>query len=129
MRAKRSLVPVGVGVVVFGTVTAFAATLDVSSTSLGAGNSTVESCSTTASVSYTTAYASALPGYHVATAPVVSATTCAGLSYKVTLSGTGGASLGERTGTLGADGKATPDFSSSTISVADVTGVSVVVSG
>jgi hypothetical protein len=127
MGAKRYLVPVGVGVVVFGTVTAFAATLTVDSTSLAAGDAAVESCNDTASVSYTTAFVTG--GYEVATAPVASAATCASMSFKVTLSGSDGASLGEKSGTLDADGAAAPDFSALDVSAADVTGVSVVISG
>jgi hypothetical protein len=129
MGAKRYLVPVSVGVVVFGSVTAFAATLNVSSKSLGAGNATVASCNSSASVSYTTAYASALPGYRVATAPVITAAGCSGMAFKVTLSGASGAALGEVSGTLDSTGAAAPDFSASNISAAAITGVSVVVSG
>jgi hypothetical protein len=126
---KRFLIPVVVGVVTFGAVTAFAASLTVSSKSLGSGNAVVNTCNATAAVSYTTAYSATLPGYKVATAPVTSAASCANLSYKVTLTGTGNASLGEVTGTLDATGSASPDFSASNVAASAVTGVSVVVTG
>ena len=125
----RFAIPVVVGVFVFGGVTAFAATLSVSSKSLGSGNATVASCNAAATVSYTTAYAASLPGYKVATTPVTTAVGCATMAFKVTLTGAGNASLAEQTGNLDAAGAASPDFSTSTIAAANVTGVSVVVTG
>src|SRR3954471_11065050 len=98
---KRFLIPAVVGVVTFGAVTAFAATLSVSSKSLGAGNATVASCNATAQVTYNTSYASSLPGYKVTTTPVTTAAGCATMAYKVTLTGAGNAQLGiDVTGTL-----------------------------
>jgi hypothetical protein len=126
---KRYLVPIVAGVTVFGAVTAFAATLNVSTQSLGSGNATVASCNTNAAVTYTTAYSAAVPGYKVATAPITTAVACATKTYKVTLTGAGNASLAELTGPLDAAGAAAPDFSASNISAALVTGVSVVISG
>jgi len=125
----RFVVPAVAGVVVFGAVTAFAATLSVNGKTLGAGNATVSSCNSGASVTYTTAYSASLPGYKVATAPVTTAVACNGFAYKVTLTGASNASLAEVTGTLDASGNATPDFSASNISAANVTGVSVVITG
>jgi hypothetical protein len=129
--AKRFLIPAVVGVVTFGAVTAFAATLSVSSKSLGSGNATVASCNATAQVSYNTTYSATLPGYKVSTTPVTTAVGCATMSYKVTLTGAGNASLGELTGTLDAAGAATPDFSTANpaIAASAVTGVSVAITG
>src|SRR3954447_6978319 len=127
--AKRFLIPLVVGVVTFGAVTAFAATLSVSSKSLGSGNATVATCNATAQVSYNTSYASSLPGYKVTTAPVTTAVGCATMAYKVTLTGASNASLGEVTGNLDAAGAAAPDFSSSNVAASAVTGVSVVITG
>lgn len=127
---KRYLVPLVAGAVVFGGVTAFAATLNVSSTTLGSGDQTVASCNGSAAVTYTTAY-TAVAGsgsYKVATSPITTAAACSGKAYKVTLTGANGTALAERTGSLGTDGTATPDFGS-TIPAASVTGVSVVVAG
>src|SRR5437764_160864 len=81
----RFAIPVVTGVVAFGAVTAFAATLSVSSKSLASGNATVTSCNASANVTYNTAYAATLPGYKVSTAPVTTAAACNGLSFKVTL--------------------------------------------
>jgi hypothetical protein len=127
--AKRFLIPAVAGVVTFGAVTAFAATLSVSSKSLGAGNANVASCNASAQVSYNTAYSASLPGYKVSTTPVTTAVGCATMSYKVTLTGTANASLAELTGTLDATGAAAPDFSSNNIAASAVTGVSVAVTG
>ena len=127
--AKRFLIPAVAGVVTFGAVTAFAATLSVSSKSLGSGNATVSTCNASAQVSYNTAYSASLPGYKVSTTPVTTAAGCATMSYKVTLTGAANASLGEITGTLDGTGAASPDFSSSNIAASAVTGVSVAITG
>lgn len=126
---KKYLVPVVAGVAVFGAVSAFAATLTVNSKSLGSGNATVASCNASANVTYNTAYVSTLPGYKVSTTPVATAATCTGMTFKVTLTGASNASLAELTGTLDATGAAAPDFSTSAIAAANVTGVSVVITG
>jgi hypothetical protein len=125
----RFAIPAVVGVVVFGSVTAFAASLSVTSKTLGSGNATVASCNATVSVSYNTTYASTIPGYKVTTAPVTSAVGCATMAYKVTLTGASSVSLAEITGTLDAAGAASPDFTASNISAALVTGVSVTITG
>ena len=125
---SRYLVPGVVGIVVFGAVTAFAASLSVSSNSLGAGNATVQSCNSTASVTYNTAPSSG--AYKVTTAPVTTAAACAGMSYRVTLTGASNATLGEVTGTLDATtGAALPDFTSANVNASAVQGVSVVITG
>ena len=126
---KRVLIVGILGVVVFGAVFAFAASLTVNSKSLAAGSSTVAACNATAGVSYNTAYSASLPGYQVTTAPVTSAAGCANMPYTVTLTGAANASLGSVTGTLSATGTASPDFTSSNVNAAAVTGVSVVISG
>jgi hypothetical protein len=126
---SRFLLPVIVGVIVFGAVTAFAATLNVSSKSLGSGNAAVSSCNASANVTYNTSYASTIPGYKVTTAPITTSASCSGLSYKVTLTGAGNSALGEVTGTLDASGNASPDFSASNVAASVVTGVAVVITG
>ena len=129
---KKYLLPLGAGVAVFGSVTAFAATLSVNGTSLGAGNATVASCNSTASVSYGTTPTTNTKTYDVSTATVTTSGTgagCADMAFRVTLLGAGGASLGEKTGTLDSSGAGAVDFTSSTIAASDVTGVAVVVTG
>src|SRR3954468_23421111 len=51
---KKYALPIGAGVVVFGVVTAFAASLTVNSDSLAAGNATVAACQDHAHVAYAT---------------------------------------------------------------------------
>lgn len=126
---RRYVTSIVAGVFVFGLSTAFASSLTVTSATLSSGNAGVTSCNASAAVSYNTAYASTIPGYKVTTTPVTSAVACASKAYKVTLTGAANASLAERTGTLDASGNATPDFSTSDVSAASVTGVSVVISG
>ena len=126
---KRYLVPVVAGVTVFGAVSAFAATLDVSSTTLGAGDKAVASCNATASVTYTTTYDTTAKTYRVATAPVATAATCAGKAFKVTLTGASGV-LREVTGDLDDSGAAAPSFAGNpAVPASAVTGVSVVITG
>jgi hypothetical protein len=127
--SRRFLIPAVAGVVTFGVVTAFAATLSVSSKSLGAGNATVATCNASAQVSYNTTYSASLPGYKVTTAPVTTAVGCAAMAYKVDLTGAGNASLGEITGSLDGTGAASPDFSASNVAASAVTGVSVAITG
>jgi hypothetical protein len=126
---KRVLIVGILGVVVFGAVFAFAASLTVNSKSLAAGSSTVTACNASATVSYNTAYSATLPGYQVTTAPVTSSAGCLNMPYTVTLTGAGNASLGSVTGTLSATGTAAPDFTSANVNAANVTGVAVVISG
>jgi hypothetical protein len=113
--------------VVCGAVTAFAASLNVNGTSLGAGNATVTACNTSASVNYTTTPSGGT--YKVAAAPITSAVGCATMSYRVTLLGSSNSVLAEQTGTLDSTGAAAPDFSGSSVSASAVTGVALVITG
>lgn len=126
---KKYLLPLGAGVVVFGVVTAFAATLNVSSSSLGAGNATVAACNDNAAVTYTTS------GSTVSTAVVTisgsqASGACDGLTAQVTLTGSSGnlasenAAIGSTTTDIG-----TANFASDNIDGSSVTGVSVVITG
>jgi len=126
---KKYLLPLGAGVVVFGVVTAFAATLNVSSSPLGAGNATVAACNDNAAVTYTTS------GSTVSTAVVTisgsqASGACDGLTAQVTLTGSSGnlasenAAIGSTTTDIG-----TANFASDNIDGSSVTGVSVVITG
>jgi membrane-bound inhibitor of C-type lysozyme len=132
---KRILVALPVATIIFGAVYGLAASLGVSSGSLGAGNSAVASCqSTTLTVSYATAYSASLPGYAVGvvTASGLDTTAghCASKAFKVTLVNGSNTSLGEVTGTTPASGTTfTADFTSASVSAAGVTGVHVVITG
>jgi hypothetical protein len=125
-----------VATVVFGATYGLAASLGVSSKTLGAGTSVVAACqSGTLTASYATLYDSAIPGYKVGVVTVngldtASATNCASKSYRITLTNSGNSSLGEVTGTTPSSGTSfTADFTSSDVSAASVTGIHVVISG
>lgn len=123
---KRYALPIGAGVVVFGVVTAFAASLTVSSSSLGAGDATVAACQSDAAVTYTTTGSTV----HQAVVTFSGGTSgaCDTLTAQVTLTGTGGVLPKTETAAVGSD-VATVDFTSDSVPAHDVTGVSVVISG
>lgn len=130
---KRALVGVGIASAVFAGVYGLAASLSVNSDTLGAGNSVVAACQAgTVSVSYTASYASGVPGYQATNVNLGNLDTtsggCGGKAVKVTLSGSGNASLGEYTGTVPSSGT-TMSLTASGIAASSVTGVSVVIAG
>jgi len=135
---RRTLLAIVVGAVVFGSIYAMAASLGVSTKTLGAGTTAVAACqSATLTANYATSYDSTIPGYKVGVVTVTgldttSPTNCASKSFKVTLTGPGAsnASLAEVTGSTPASGtQFTADFSSSNVAAASVTGVHVVITG
>ena len=133
---KRACLALIVGVVIFGAVYGLAASLGVSTKTLGAGNSTVSACqSATLTAGYATSYDSTIPGYKVGVVTVTgldttSGTNCASKSFRVTLVNTSNSSLAEVTGTTPASGTSfTADFTSSGVAVSAVTGVHVVITG
>ena len=121
IKAFRALGAIVAGVVALGAGQALAAGLDTSGQSLGSGQQVVSACTPdTLLVSYTTAYspsAGSGGGYAVTdvtvtdTAPTPDLAACAGQTYRVTLLGTGGTSLGEVTGVVPSD---EPSFSPAT---------------
>jgi len=133
---KRVLIAVLVATTVAVGVYAAAASLTVNSDTIGAGNSAVAACQSSAlSVSYATSYSATLPGYRIGTVTVngldtASATNCASKAYRITLTGASNASLGEVSGTTPGSGTSfAVDFSASNIPAASLTGVHLVVSG
>ena len=112
----------------FGAVTAFAAGFTVTSNTVVSGNAAVSACNASAAVTYTTAWDATVPGYVVATAPVATGAGCGTMAYKVTLTGTGGASLAEQTGSLVA-GSASPNFAAAKVPAANIVGISVTITG
>ena len=133
---RRAAVAVLVGGVVFGAVYGVAASLGVSSKSLGAGNASVSACQTgTLTASYAVSYDSSLPGYKVGVVTVsgldtTSPTNCASKAFRVTLTNSSNASLAEVTGTTPASGTTfTADFTSSGVLASSVTGVHVSIAG
>lgn len=132
---KRAVVALGVGTAIFAGVYGLAASLNVSSGSLGAGNASVAACQTTTlTPSYATSYSSATPGYNVGVVTVngldTTAGHCASKAFKITLVNSSNTSLGEVSGTTPASGTSfTADFTSANVSAAGVTGVHVMITG
>ena len=128
---KRALVLALAGVLTFGAVYGFAASLNLTTDSLGAANTTVAACQAGAmNATYTSTYSASTPGYSVGTVTVTGlAATCYSKAYKITLSGAASASLGEATGTTPAAGTSFAATFSPAVNAASVTGISVVISG
>jgi hypothetical protein len=131
---KRLLIGLALAAVVFGAMFGLAASLGVSSGTLGAGSSAVAACQAgQLSVNYTPTYsATATAGYRATTVTVggidTATTACGGKSIKVTLTGAGDASLGEQTGTTPSTGTSY-DLTFSGVSAASVTGAHVTIYG
>lgn len=132
---NRRILAMVAGLTVFGAVFAFADSLGVTSTSLGAGSDSVASCQGDSAVttSYDTAYVETKPGYEVTTVHVTGIATpaCDGKLIKVTLAGADHASLAEHSATL-ATPAADPtelNFSVDDVLASDVTDVYVVITG
>lgn len=118
-------------ITVFAGVYGFAATLNVTSNKLSAGNVAVQSCQATAPNStYAVAYDSTLGGYKVSSVTVTGlATACGSLPINVTLTGASNASLNEITGTIPAGGGSLVLTPGSTVDASLVSGVSVAING
>ena len=125
---KKLIFGLAVGAAAFAGVFAMAASLGVGSNSLGAGTADVASCDTDGvDHTYTTAYATAIPGYRVSGIQVTGIdTACNGSSIKATLLDTADASLGEVTGSISAT---THTFTvNGSVSAANVEDIAVVIS-
>jgi hypothetical protein len=128
---KRVLAAIIAGLITFGAVYGLAASLNLTSDSLGAGTVVVASCQAGAlNATYTSTYSAAAPGYTVGTVTVTGlAATCYSKAYKITLSGAANASLGEATGTTPAVGTTIVATFAPALAATSVTGISVVISG
>lgn len=128
---KRALIVALTGVLTFGAVYGFAASLNLTTESLGAADTTVAACQAGAlTATYTSSYSSTVPGYAVGTVTVTGlASTCYSKAYRITLSGSGDASLGEATGTTPSSGTSFAATFSPTVNAASITGIGVVISG
>ncbi len=135
---KRAIMALTLAAIVGAGVYGLAASLSVTSGSLGAGNATVAACqSATINATWDATYSSSAPGYQATTVHLQhvdeTAAKCGGKDYKVTVTGAGNAALGtEATGTLptnagGAD--STVDITLTGVSAASVTGVHVTIAG
>lgn len=102
-RRTRIAIAIIVGLTVFSTVFAVAASLNITAASLGAGTATVSSCDTDGiATSFDTTYSVAAVGYKVTTVHVTGIATpgCDGRTMKITLIGAGDAALAEQSITL-----------------------------
>lgn len=128
---KRILVAVLASTIAFGAVYGLAASLNLTTESLGAADTTVAACQAgQLTATYSTSYSASVPGYAVGTVTVTGlAATCYSKAYRITLSGSGDASLGEATGTTPASGASFAATFSPAIDAAAVTGIGVVISG
>ena len=128
---KRLVGAVLAGLLTFGLVLGMAASLNLTSDSLGSATTTVAACQAGAlNATYTSTYSAAAPGYTVGTVTITGlAATCYSKPYKVTLSGAAGASLGEATGTTPAAGTTIVVTFAPAVSAASVTAINVVISG
>ena len=135
IKAFRALGAIVAGVAALGASQALAAGLTNSGQSLGSGQQVVSACtSDTLQVGFTTAYSPSVGGYAVTdvtlsdTAPTPNLAACVGQTYRVTLLGTGGTSLGEVTAVVpsGETSFSPPTGFASPPAASAVTGVSLV---
>jgi hypothetical protein len=129
---KKTLFALVLALTIFGAVYGFAATLNVGTNQLSAGNATVASCqsSGTPTGTYSVAYDSTLPGYKVSGVTVTGLDTlCASKAVSVTLTGAANSNLGTVTGTVPVGGGSLAMTPGSSISAAAVTGLSVSING
>lgn len=133
MRNKRLIVPVLAGVVVFGTVSGFAASLNLTSDSLGSGQTAVTSCAPVGAtlpvvdVTYGTSFGAG--AYRVDTVTFSAPAACQGLPFQATLlSGT--SVVGTVSGTISATAHpVTAAAPAASVSAASVDGLAVVIAG
>jgi hypothetical protein len=131
LAAKKTLFALVLALTIFGAVYGFAATLNVGTNQLSAGNATVASCEAgTPTGTYSVAYDSTLGAYKVSGVTVTGLdAACATKTVSVTLTGSANANLGTITGAVPAGGGSLALTPGSTISAASVTGVAVAING
>jgi hypothetical protein len=133
---KRGITALVIGGIIFGSIYALAASIGVSSATLGAGNSVVAACQTgTVAVSYTPTYSSsATAGYRATTVTLgnldTAAAACGEKAVSVTLTGPGAsnAAIATATDTTPSTGTSM-NITVSGVSASDVTGVHVSITG
>jgi hypothetical protein len=131
-KRKKIFAGLLVGTAVFGAVYASAASLGVTTTTLGAGGTNVAACDPDGvAASYTTAYnTTGGAGYKLSGASVTGvAAACQGLAYSVTVTGAEGAALHSWTGTVPSSGTSISLSGGNDVPAATITGVYVVISG
>lgn len=108
-------------------MTAAAGTTFAATHHVAAGTAAVRACNSRAHVDPQTRFSASVGGYEVSAVSITTASTCAGLSYRLSVQGTDGRQLGERSGNLNRDGSATAALDDG-IAAASMNGVSLVVS-
>jgi hypothetical protein len=128
-RTTKFVVAAIVASIVFAATYGFAASLGLTSGGLGAGSAVVAACGTGITVSYTTAYASGIPGYSVSQVNLASIPAgCLSKSYNIQLTGAAGAAVGSAmSGTLPSSGTTANIATSGNPDASLVTGISVVI--
>lgn len=128
---KRLLFAAFAALLTFASTYGLAASLNLTTESLGAAEATVAACQAGAlTATYATTYSTSLPGYVVGTVTVNGlASTCYGKTYRITLSGAGNAALAEATGTTPSSGTSFSATFSPAVDAAAVTGIGVIISG
>ncbi len=133
LRQKKTLFAFVLALTIFGAVYGFAATLNVGTNQLSAGNAAVASCETvgTPTGTYAVAYDSTLPGYKVSLVTVTGIdAACVGKTVAVQPTGALNVALGAPlTGTAIAGGTLVLPAPASPLSAALVTGLSVAING
>ena len=129
-RTTKLVLAAVVASIVFAGVYGFAASLNLTSSGLGAGNAVVAACGSGITAAYTTAYSATIPGYSVSQVNLSTIpAACLSKSYRIQLTGAAGATVGaEMTGTLPASGTTANISTSGNVDASLVTGISVVVS-
>jgi len=89
MFVKRIMAAMFAAILTFGLVYGLAASLNLTTDSLGAATNTVAACQAGAmNATYSSSYSTSLPGYSVGTVTVTGlASTCYSKPYKITLAG------------------------------------------
>jgi hypothetical protein len=128
----KTVVALVLALTIFGAVYGFAATLNVDTNQLSAGNASVASCQATGTRTgtYTVAYDSSISGYKVSGVTVTGIDAgCASKAVSVTLTGSAGSNLGTLTGTAPAGGGSLALTPGSVVDAKLVTGVAVAING
>jgi hypothetical protein len=130
LRQRKTIFALLLALTIFGAVYGFAATLNVSSNQLSAGNASVASCqaSGTPTGTYTVAYDSTISSYAVSGITVTGIDAgCTGKTLSATLTGAAGANLGTVSGAIAGTSLAlTP---AAHLNAQSVTGISVAING
>ena len=128
---KKKLIALALGVTAFGGVFAAAAALNVTSTTLGAGEATVASCDTNGiSTAYTSAYSATSGTFEVSAVNLsgIATTSCDGKALTVVLAGAANAALANVTITHASGATDTVTIPSG-VKASEVVGISVQLNG